>query len=279
MTPTTLRAVTLKTVANYTHVAERTLAAYRVGGQRLIAVVQRGLDTAAARSPAPLAGLLRSASGRAGSVAGQGLKAVSQRAGQVIDLSSSGINRQLGRAAGWIEGVENTTVQNSLQAVARISLPGAQVALALSERVAAGADKLPRQPLRKASRRVKAAELDVAGVAGAVKRAVTLQRDRVAKLDAALAATITSTVASVRRAKKSGAKAAAEAVATVMPTAAKPVARKPAPRKSVRAVKAVKAAQAVKAVQATKPSRARRAAKATPQASAAVAADTVAVSV
>ena len=276
MTPTTLRAVTLKTVANYTHVAERTLAAYRVGGQRLIAVVQRGLDTAAARSPAPLAGLLRSASGRAGSVAGHGLTAVSQRAGQVIDLSSSGINRQLGRAAGWIEGVENTTVQNSLQAVARISLPGAQVALALSERVAAGADKLPGQPLRKASRRVKAAELDVAGVAGAVKRAVTLQRDRVAKLDAALAATITSTVASVGRAKKSGAKAAAEAVATVMPTAAKPVARKPAPRKSVRAVKA---AQAVKAVQATKPSRARRAAKATPQASAAVAADTVAVSV
>ena len=276
MTPTTLRAVTLKTVANYTHVAERTLAAYRVGGQRLIAVVQRGLDTAAARSPAPLAGLLRSASGRAGSVAGQGLTAVSQRAGQVIDLSSSGINRQLGRAAGWIEGVENTTVQNSLQAVARISLPGAQVALALSERVAAGADKLPGQPLRKASRRVKAAELDVAGVAGAVKRAVTLQRDRVAKLDAALAATITSTVASVGRAKKSGAKAAAEAVATVMPTAAKPVARKPAPRKPVRAVKA---AQAVKAVQATKPSRARRSAKATPQASAAVAADTVAVSV
>ena len=276
MTPTTLRAVTLKTVANYTHVAERTLAAYRVGGQRLIAVVQRGLDTAAARSPAPLAGLLRSASGRAGSVAGHGLTAVSQRAGQVIDLSSSGINRQLGRAAGWIEGVENTTVQNSLQAVARISLPGAQVALALSERVAAGADKLPGQPLRKASRRVKAAELDVAGVAGAVKRAVTLQRDRVAKLDAALAATTTSTVASVRRAKKSGAKAAAEAVATVMPTAAKPVARKPAPRKPVRAVKA---AQAVKAVHATKPSRARRAAKATPQASAAVAADTVAVSV
>ena len=276
MTPTTLRAVTLKTVANYTHVAERTLAAYRVGGQRLIAVVQRGLDNAAARSPAPLAGLLRSASGRAGSVAGQGLTAVSQRAGQVIDLSSSGINRQLGRAAGWIEGVENTTVQNSLQAVARISLPGAQVALALSERVAAGADKLPGQPLRKASRRVKAAELDVAGVAGAVKRAVTLQRDRVAKLDAALAATITSTVASVGRAKKSGAKAAAEAVATVMPTAAKPVARKAAPRKSVRAVKA---AQAVKAVQATKPSRERRAAKATPQAGAAVAADTVAVSV
>ena len=276
MTPTTLRAVTLKTVANYTHVAERTLAAYRVGGQRLIAVVQRGLDTAAARSPAPLAGLLRSASGRAGRVAGHGLTAVSQRAGQVIDLSSNGINRQLRRAAGWIEGVENTAVQNSLQAVARISLPGAQVALALSERVAAGADKLPGQPLRKASRRVKAAELDVAGVAGAVKRAVTLQRDRVAKLDAALAATITSTVASVGRAKKSGAKAAAEAVATVMPTAAKPVARKPAPRKSVRAVKA---AQAVKAVQATKPSRARRAAKATPQASAAVAADTVAVSV
>ncbi len=267
MTPTTLRAVTLKTVANFTHVAQRTLAAYRVGGQRLIAVVQRGLDGAAARSPTRLAGLLRSASGRAGNVAGQGLTTMSQRAGQVIELSSSGINRRVGRAAGWIEGVENCTVQNSLQAVARISLPGAQVALALSERVVAGADKLPGQPLRKAARRVKAAGAGVAGVAGTAKRAATPQRGRVAKRDSALAATVASAAAGVKRAKKSGATAAAEAVAAVMPTAAKPAARKPAIRKPVQAVAGAK------------PSRARRAAKASPQASAAVTADSGAVSV
>ena len=260
MTPTTLRAVTLKTVANYTHVARRTLAAYRVGGQRLIAVVQRGLDTAAARSPASLAGLLRSASGRAGSVAGQGLTAVSQRAGQVIDLSSNGINRQLGRAAGWIEGVENTTVVNSLQAVAHISLPGAQAALALSERMAAGADKLPGQPVRKAARRAKAT---VAVVAETTKRATAPKRVRVASLDTSLAAT----VAGGQRAKKQGAKDVAEAVAAVVPAAAKPAVRKPALRKPVQAV------------QAAKPSRARRVAKASPLATAEAAPSDSAVSV
>lgn len=268
MTPTTLRAVTLKTVANYAHVAKRTLAAYRVGGQRLIAVVQRGLDTAAARSPASLAGLLRSASGRAGSVAGQGLTAVSQRAGQVIDLSSNGINRQLGRAAGWIEGVENTTVVNSLQAVARISMPGAQAALALSERVAAGADKLPGQPVRKAARRAKAS---VAVVAETTQRAAAPKRVRAASLDTALAAT----VAGVQRAKKQVAKGVAKAVAAVEPAAAKPAARKPAARKPALR----KPVQVVQAVQAAKPSRARRAAKASPLANAAAAHSDRAVSV
>ena len=38
MTQATLRAVTLKTVANYRHAAERAVGAYRAGGHRLIVV-------------------------------------------------------------------------------------------------------------------------------------------------------------------------------------------------------------------------------------------------
>ena len=44
MTKTTLRIVTLKTVANYRRVAEHAVGAYRASGHRLLAMVRRNLD-------------------------------------------------------------------------------------------------------------------------------------------------------------------------------------------------------------------------------------------
>ena len=43
MTKTTLRIVTLKTVANYRRVAEHAVGAYRASGHRLLAMVRRNL--------------------------------------------------------------------------------------------------------------------------------------------------------------------------------------------------------------------------------------------
>ena len=53
MTTPSLRTVTLKTVANYRHAAERTLRAYRSGSQRLIAVVRDGIVQANLRGGRP----------------------------------------------------------------------------------------------------------------------------------------------------------------------------------------------------------------------------------
>ena len=44
MSNTTLRTITLETVANYRQVAEHAVEAYRASGHRLIAMVRRSLD-------------------------------------------------------------------------------------------------------------------------------------------------------------------------------------------------------------------------------------------
>ena len=63
MNTSSLRAVTLQTVANYAQAAERAVLAYRVGGHRLIAAMQRGVDLAAQTGPERLANALRRAGG------------------------------------------------------------------------------------------------------------------------------------------------------------------------------------------------------------------------
>ena len=142
MTQTTLRAVTLKTVANYAQAAERAVGAYRRSGHRLISLLQRGVDRAAKQGSERLANALRHASGNVGGLAAKGLDAVSRRTEQAIELGSTHMTTQLGRVADLAEGVDNRVLVSGVLAAVRISLPGAKAALALSQRVAAGADKL-----------------------------------------------------------------------------------------------------------------------------------------
>ena len=266
MTQTTLRAVTLKTVANYTQAAERAVGAYRAGGHRLINAVQRSVDRAAqqgAERLAPrLAAALRRASGNMTGLASKGLDAVSSGTERAIELGSSGVSSQLGRVADLVEGVDNRVVVSGVQAAVRISMPGAQAALMLSERVAAGADKLPGAP-------VKRVKLPVVKA----KRAAPAGRRTAAKLDApvqAVAENVTKNVTKnatknvvnpLKKAKKAVAPLAAEVVSKVkaeVKTAAKPK----AVRKAVAKPIAKPAAKPVTVV--AKAPRARRAAKASP---------------
>jgi hypothetical protein len=217
MTQSTLRAVTLKTVANYTHAAERAVGAYRAGGHRLISAMQRGVDQAAkqgAERLAPrLAAALRRANGRVSGLASKSLDAVSSRTERAIELGSSGVTTQLKRVADLVEGVDNRVVSSSVQAAVRISMPGAQAALALSERVVAGAGKLPGATLR-----VKAA-----------KPAKRVVRSRVAaEIEAPVKAVAQRAAAGVKKARKAVAPVVAEAAAAVKPKAARKPAAKPA---------------------------------------------------
>jgi diacylglycerol O-acyltransferase len=146
MTTPSLRTVTLKTLANYRHAAERAVGAYRAGGERLIAVMRSSVDQAAQRGAEPyvpgLAAALRRVGDNMGDLATKGLGAVSERSERAIQFSAAGVTAQVKRVADLADGVDNRVVATSLQAAVRISLPGAQAALALSERVASGADKL-----------------------------------------------------------------------------------------------------------------------------------------
>jgi len=248
MTTSTLRAVTLKTVANYAQAAERAVLAYRVGGQRLIAAMQRGVDLAAQKSPERLAGALRRAGGNVSGLAGKGLDVVSRRTARAIEISSTGMSSQLRRVADLVEGVDIPVLSTGLQAAARISLPGAQAALALSQRVAAGADKLPGS---------------LGDKAGAKVRATVARARKAAKPQAPVDAVVANVSKRVAKAKKAVAPVVAEALAAVKPKAV----RKPAAGRTVKtSVKA--AAKPVQAAVKASTARVRRAAKAQPVAAA-----------
>jgi hypothetical protein len=142
MTQTTLRTVTLKTVANYRQVAEHAVGAYRASGHRLLAVMTRNLDRGTRRIAPRLAEALRQTSSKVGDVAAKGIDGVSAQTERAIELGSTGVSTRIDRVADLVEGIENRYVATGLQAAARLSLTGAQVALTLSEKLAAGADKL-----------------------------------------------------------------------------------------------------------------------------------------
>lgn len=275
MTPTTLRAVTLKTVANYRHAAERAVGAYRAGGRRLIAVVQKGVDQAAQRGAEPYVPAFAAAMQRAGDTMGtlavKSLEAVSAGTERAIELSADGVTAQVKRVAELAGGVENSVVVTGLQAAVRFSLPGAQAALALSERVAAGADKLadvaagPRSTRAKATaqrarraapqlgkatgRTAAKAAREVAAQAEGSAQAVTRRaKAQVAKVSKVVAQV---TQAAQPKAAKAARKPAAKPVVKATPKAAPKAAAKPARRAARKPAPVVKAVQeAVAAVTA-----------------------------
>lgn len=224
---TSLRAVTLQTVANYRHAAERTLGASRRTGERLIAVMRAGVERAARAGAEPyvpaFAAALRRAGDNLGNLAGQGLAAVSERTSRAIAAGADGVVTQVERVAGLADGVDSKVVASGLQAAVRVSLPGAQVALALSERVASGADKLAdvagagtaRRAARSAGKRVRRAKAEASDAATAVKRQARRSRAATVAAAEAVAETVTRTVKAVK-------------VPKIAKTAAKPVKAKAA---------------------------------------------------
>ena len=124
-----------------------------------------------------LAAAVRRAGDNLGQLAHQGLDAVSERTSRAIAVSADSVTTQVKRVADLYSGVDNKVVATGLQAAVRVSLPGAQVALALSERVAAGADKLAAvaagakagRAAKTARKRVRTAKAEAADVVADVK--------------------------------------------------------------------------------------------------------------
>ncbi|MEK8049148.1 hypothetical protein AACH10_02750 [Ideonella sp. DXS22W] len=249
MSRQTLRAVTLQTVATATQAAEATVGAYRAGGHRLVAVIQQRVaaPTVARTQPyAPrLASALGQTSSRAGRMADQGIDLLSDRTEQAISVAAKGVTAQVKRVAQLAEGVDNRVLASGLDTAARITLPGAQAALALTERLADGAGKLARSAAGPKAARAKTAKAAKAAPKAATKAPAKApaRRAAAAKPATPLAEVVKAAAKPVRRAVKAVAQPAAPK--TVAKAPAKPrAARRPAAAPVVSAAPATEAAAA-----------------------------------
>ncbi len=148
MSANTLQDTTLKTVANYRRTALAAVGAYRNGSLRLINGLQKRVDRAAddgERRGAPtLSKSLRSNTYRVTGMAVQGVERLSGGAERVIDKGADGLLRRVDRVAEMVDGVQSPRVARGLNSVARISMPGARVALTVSQALADSAQHLAR---------------------------------------------------------------------------------------------------------------------------------------
>jgi hypothetical protein len=181
MTQTPLRAVTLQTVANYRELAEHAVGAYRASGHRLLALMSRNLERSTRRITPRLAAALRRTGSTVGDVAAKGIDGISDRTAHVIDLGSAGVSAQIGRVADLVEGIENRYLATGLQTAARFSLTGAQAALALSEKLATGADRIAAAVSGKPLRRSQAMARAKTAVRAARRATAPAQRRQAAQ--------------------------------------------------------------------------------------------------
>ncbi len=146
MTQPSLKRVTLQTLENYRVAAHQAVVAYRRGGHRLVGAVGSTVDAVVvprAARVAPVAAVrLKSVRGQVTRTLDAGIDQIADGSERVIARGNKLAVAQVGRVAELAAGVDNALVANGLQSVARATLPGAQVALSLSTKVAEGATAL-----------------------------------------------------------------------------------------------------------------------------------------
>jgi hypothetical protein len=226
MTTQTLSGVTLQSIENYRTAAAQAVVAYRLGGRRLLGAVNGALKNSVYPRTAKLAPRttdrmddLRS---NVSNLLVKGIDLVADGADKAIELGSSTAASQLGKVAELASGIDTPLLANGLQAAARLSLPGAKVALVVSSRVADGATALAdaagartvRKAVRKVARKATVATRRAAApVVRETKVAVKATRSRVAKVAKSVKAPVADVKADVKRATRRVKKAAAQATA------------------------------------------------------------------
>jgi len=215
MTNQTLSRVTLESLKNYRTAATQAVVAYRLGGHRLVSVVNGALKDSVYPRTAKLAphatDRMNEVRGSITQVVVKGIDQVAERAEKAIELGSTTAAAQVNKMAKLAAGIDNEVVANGLRAAARLSMPGAKVALAVSSRVAEGASALAgaagARPVRKAVRKAAAgSKRRVAPLAQRAKAMAKANTKRIAK-------TAQAPVAKARRAGRNAKKTVARAVA------------------------------------------------------------------
>ena len=190
MTTQTLSRVTLQSLENYRAAATQAVAAYRSGGHRLVGALNGALKNSVyprtARLAAGATDRMNAVRGNVTEIVVKGIDQVARRAGQAIELGSTTAAAQVTKVARFAAGIDNEIVANGLQVAARLTLPGAKVALAVSSRAVEGANALAdaagARPVRQAVRKAAAgAKRKVAPVARKTRAAVKTARAPVAR--------------------------------------------------------------------------------------------------
>ena len=178
MTLQTLSTVTLQTLDNYRHAASRAVVAYHLGGKRLLGLVNGTLESRVYPRTAKIAPRaterLNEVRGNVSKTLVKGADQVAQRTEQAIVFSSDAAATQVSKIADFAAGIDNSLLANGLQAAARLTMPAAQVALAVSSKVAQGANALAdaagARPVRSMARKAQKV------AAGAKRRAAPVAR-------------------------------------------------------------------------------------------------------
>lgn len=164
MNTQTLNGVTLEALNNYRTAATRAMVAYRLGGHRLVSAINNMLaDAVYPRT----AGIAPRATVRMDEVRGsisdalaKGIDEIADRTVRVIESGSDAAVGRLNKLSAFAAGIHNPIVANGLQAAARLTMPGAQVARVVSGKVAEGAhalaDAAGARPVRNAVRKTAA---------------------------------------------------------------------------------------------------------------------------
>jgi hypothetical protein len=180
MTIQTLSTVTLETIENYRHAAALAVSAYRTGSNRLIGAVNVGLEDKLYSRTSKVAPNLTNAMiqvrGGLTNILVKGVDTVGTRTEQAIEVGSDTAVKGVTQVAQFAAGIDNRVAANGIDAVARFTLPAAQVARTVSAKVVAGADKLSTAAAgaeAKVARVVKTAKKATVRKAATVKAAVT----------------------------------------------------------------------------------------------------------
>ncbi|HET9977361.1 MAG TPA: hypothetical protein VFQ20_08005 [Burkholderiaceae bacterium] len=167
MTAPYLSHLTLETLENYRNAATQGVQACRAGSRRLIGAVNGALEQRVYPRTAKLAPrateLMNDMRSNVSQIVIKGVEQSAARATTAIDFGANTAGTQVNKLAQFAAKVDNEVVANGLQTVARLTMPGAKVALAISGKVAAGAvalaDAAGARPARSAVRKAAKAPL------------------------------------------------------------------------------------------------------------------------
>ncbi|EGJ12331.1 MULTISPECIES: hypothetical protein [Rubrivivax] len=190
-----LASVTLKTIENYRAAAEKTVAAYRFGGHRLVGlvdgVIEKGVYTRTARIAPRTTDKMNALRGTVAGTVDKGIDEVADRAVKLVDLGGDTAAAQVAKMADLAAGVDNTVLANGLHTAAKMTLPGAKIALKLSTTVVRGAERLADAagtPKARKATRAAVGKKRTKAVAEAVKPAARRVRKAVAEVAAVVEA-------------------------------------------------------------------------------------------
>ncbi|BAL96865.1 hypothetical protein [Rubrivivax gelatinosus] len=213
-----LASVTLKTIENYRTAAEKTVAAYRFGGHRLVGLVdvaiEKGVYARTARFAPRTTDKMNALRGTVAGTVDKSIDEVADRAAKLVDLGGDTAAAQITKMADLAAGVDNTMLANGLHTAAKVTLPGAMIALKLSTTVVRGAERLvdaagaPKKA-RKPATRAAVGKKRTKAVAEAVKPAAR----RVRKAAAPVVEAVVEAVPAKKPRRARPAKPAAEAPA------------------------------------------------------------------